>query len=67
MVNGKLSVKLNCVKHFIVSLQQNKTMDVTIDSLKRIYTDNYCLLLNPSGTGALFRIYSDAMTQEQAD
>jgi phosphomannomutase len=42
-------------------------MDITIDGLKRIYNDNSWLLLRPSGTEPLFRLYSDAMTQERAD
>ena len=42
-------------------------MDITIDGLKKIYNDNSWLLLRPSGTEPLFRVYSDAMTQERAD
>ena len=53
----------NCDKQ----LHQNKAMDITIDGLKRIYNDNSWLLLRPSGTEPLFRVYSDAMTQERAD
>tara|TARA_B100000809_G_scaffold118098_1_gene116440 strand:- start:112 stop:333 length:222 start_codon:yes stop_codon:yes gene_type:complete len=53
----------NCDK----KLQQDKAMDITIDGLKKIYNDNSWLLLRPSGTEPLFRVYSDAMTQERAD
>jgi len=58
-----LTKKFNCDK----KLQQDKAMDITIDGLKRIYNDNSWLLLRPSGTEPLFRVYSDAMTQERAD
>ncbi len=59
----KITKKFNCDK----KLLQDKVMDITIDGLKRIYNDNSWLLLRPSGTEPLFRLYSDAMTQERAD
>ena len=33
----------------------------------KIKNDNSWMLLKPSGTEPLFRVYSDAMTQERAD
>ena len=48
-------------------LTANAVRETRIDGLKRIYGDNSWLLLRPSGTEPLFRIYSDAMTQERAD
>ena len=58
-----LTKKFKCDK----KLLQDQVMDITIDGLKRIYNDNSWLLLRPSGTEPLFRLYSDAMTQERAD
>lgn len=48
-------------------LREGKKRDVTIDGWKRIYDDDSWLLLRPSGTEPLFRLYSDAMSRERAE
>ena len=48
-------------------LLEDRQLDTYIDGLKRQYADNSWLLLRPSGTEPLFRLYSDAMTQERAN
>lgn len=49
------------------SLLEGMKRDLLIDGYKRIYDDDSWLLLRPSGTEPLFRLYSDAMSQERAD
>jgi len=53
--------------HNSPSLLEGRVKDITIDGLKRLFDDDSWLLLRPSGTEPLFRLYSDAMTQERAD
>lgn len=66
---SKDSVYASVVKRFNedVNLAKDKKMDITIDGLKRIYNDNSWLLVRPSGTEPLFRVYSDAMSRKRAD
>ena len=53
--------------HNSPTLLEGRVKDITIDGLKRLFHDDSWLLLRPSGTEPLFRLYSDAMTQERAD
>lgn len=49
------------------SMLEGRKKDITIDGFKRIFNDNSWLLLRPSGTEPLFRLYSDAMSQDRAN
>jgi len=53
--------------HNTPALLEGRVKDISIDGLKRLFNDNSWLLLRPSGTEPLFRLYSDAMTQDRAD
>lgn len=48
-------------------LHEGRVRDVTIDGLKRVYEDGAWLLVRPSGTEDLMRVYSDAPTRERAE
>lgn len=48
------------------ALVDGRVRDVTIDGLKRIYTDHAWLLIRPSGTEELVRVYSDAPSEARA-
>jgi len=49
------------------SLLEGRKEDITIDGLKRLYSDDSWLLLRPSGTEPLFRLYSDALDRGRAE
>ncbi len=53
--------------HNSPALLKGCVKDLTVDGLKRLFNDDSWLLLRPSGTEPLFRLYSDAMTQARAD
>lgn len=48
-------------------LHEGRVRDVTIDGLKRVYEDGAWLLVRPSGTEDLMRVYSDAPSRERAE
>ena len=48
-------------------LHQGRVRDVTIDGLKRVYEDGAWLLVRPSGTEDLMRVYSDAPSRDRAE
>jgi phosphomannomutase/phosphoglucomutase len=47
-------------------LTERRARDVTIDGLKRLYDDQAWLLVRPSGTEELIRVYADAPSEERA-
>lgn len=47
-------------------LLEGRERDVTIDGLKRIYADGSWLLIRPSGTEPLIRVYADAPAEALA-
>lgn len=66
---AKAQVYENVIERFNSSteLLEGRKLDTDIDGLKRQYEDNSWLLLRPSGTEPLFRLYSDAMSQDRAN
>ncbi len=47
-------------------LTDGRVRDVTVDGFKRVYDDSAWLLVRPSGTEPLIRVYSDAPSAERA-
>jgi phosphomannomutase/phosphoglucomutase len=48
------------------TLLEGRLRDITISGLKRIFDDHSWLLIRPSGTEPIIRVYSDAQTPERA-